>query len=548
MQQAFTAYGRGAWSDAEQLCRAVLKAKADSFDALRLLGIIAAQTGRLREAAGFLADATSANPNDASAHNNLGGVLHGLKRYADALASYERALELKSDLPEAWNNRGVALRDLKRPEAALASYVRAIALRPDYADAYCNRGNAMHDLNRVEESLASYERAIEIKPAYAEAHSNRGTALCDLGRLDEALACYDHAIRLKPDYVDARIYRGDAFREMRRTNEAMQSYDAAISLDPNSAEAHFKKAELLLLTGDYGQGWDLYEWRWKSQFRDENPQFFDYPLWTGAQSVAGKRILIHPEVGFGDYMMFVRYVPLLQQLGAKVVISAPPPLAPLFSTLPGDVSIVGAGQRLADIDFQCPIMSLPRAFKTTLDTIPAAVPYLTVPAERQAYWQRKLGRSKQRRVGLMWSGKANRNIDISVLKNRSIPFSLLEPLMHLPVELHSLQKEFLPSDAAALAEFKQVRTHQDELNDFSDTAGLIGEMDLIITIDTSVAHLAGALGKHMWVMLPYSTDYRWGMRGDGTPWYPTATLFRQPDVSDWTSVIQRIATELSKLQ
>ncbi len=548
MRSAVAAYGRGAWFEAEQLCRDVLKAKGDSFAALQLLGMIAVRTGRLQEAATHLAAAIEANPNDSSVHNNLGGVLHALNRHADALASYERALALNSNLAEAWNNRGVALRDLKRPEEALSSYERAVELKPDYADAYSNRGNAMHDLRRLDEALASYDRAIQIRPDYAEAHSNRGTALCDLGRLDDGLASFEDAIRLKPDYADAYIYRGDALREMRRTTEALRSYDTAISIRPDRAEAYFKKAELLLLTGDYGRGWDLYEWRWKTQFREPNPRFFDYPRWSGEESVAGKSVLIHPEVGFGDFIMFARYTRSLQQRGARVVIYAPPALADLFATLRGNVLIAKAGNNLPHIDLHCPIMSLPRAFKTTLDTIPAEFPYLAVPAEKQSYWRRRLGTPAKRRVGLVWSGKANRNIDISVLRNRSIPLSLLEPLMQLRLELHSLQKDILQSDADVLTKFSQIGTYHNELHDFSDTAALIEAMDLVVTIDTSVAHLAGALGKPVWVMLPYSTDYRWGMNGDKTPWYPTATLFRQPDISDWTSVVHKVATALTNFR
>ena len=545
MRSAVAAYGRGAWSEAEKLCRDILKAKGDSFAALQLLGMIAARSGRLHEAATLLAEACVANPNDASAHNNLGGVQHALKRPADALASYERALALNPNLPEAWNNRGVALRDLKRPEEALSSCERALALKPDYADAQSNCGNALHDLRRLDEALGAYDRAIQIKPGYAEAHSNRGTALCDLGRLDEALAGFEDAIRLKPDYADAYIYRGDALREMRRTNEALQSYNTAIAASPDRAEAYLKKAELLLLTGDYRQGWDLYEWRWKTQFRSPDRRFHDFPLWSGEESLAGKNIVIHPEVGFGDFIMFARYTRRLQELGARVVIYAPPALAELFSTLRGNVLIVEEGNVLPHIDLHCPIMSLPRAFKTTLDTIPAEFPYLAVPAERQSYWRRKLGAQEKPRVGLVWAGKANRNIDVSVLRNRSMPLKLLEPLRHLPLELHSLQKDVLHSDARVLAEFSEIRTYQTELHDFSDTAALIEEMDLVVTIDTSVAHLAGALGKPVWMMLPYSTDYRWGMSGDKTPWYPTATLFRQPDISDWTSIVHKVATALT---
>lgn len=239
---------------------------------------------------------------------------------------------------------------------------------------------------------------------------------------------------------------------------------------------------------------------------------------------------------------------MLEELGARVVLHAPLALVALLSTMEGNVSVVEEGHSIAGVDLQCPIMSLPRAFKTTIDTIPARVPYLAVPPEKQAYWRERLGRSGKRRVGLAWSGKANRNIDLNPATSRSVPLRLLAPLLQLPLELHSLQKETLESDADILSRFEQIRTHHGELNDFSDAAALVEEMDLVISIDTAVAHLAGALAKPLWMMLPYSSDYRWGIGGDRTPWYPAARLFRQSHISDWEGVVWRVASELAGMQ
>jgi hypothetical protein len=297
--------------------------------------------------------------------------------------------------------------------------------------------------------------------------------------------------------------------------------------------------------GDYQQGWDLYEWRFKTKYLEAHSAAINLPLWTG-QSIAGKRILIHSKAGYGDYLMFIRYVPLLKKLGATVIVFAPKPLLSLFSASDTDVQVVDMDGPVPEVDFQCPIMSLPKAFRTTLDTIPADLPYLKAPPEKLAYWRQKLPASEKLRIGLMWSGSPNRNIDKNPLRNRTAPLNAIRSLLDLPFEFHSLQKEPLENDAALLSSLTQIHTHQEELGDFSDTAALIDRMDLVISIDTSVAHLAGGLGKPLWVILPYSSDYRWAAESDKTPWYPNATQFRQNAVGDWENVIQRVKQRLLK--
>lgn len=386
-------------------------------------------------------------------------------------------------------------------------------------------------------------KSLAIAPDQPAALSNLGLVLQKSGRHEEALASYDRAIALKPGYAYAFVNRGFLLAELGRYEEAIASYDSAIAARPGFAGARFGKAEALLQMGDYPAGWELYESRWETKFKAPNPLTTAYPLWTGKEPVSGKSVLIHPEWGYGDFLMLARYIPPLVRRGANVVVCSPPALASVFRQLEG-VRVVLQGAPLPHIDLQCPIMSLPRAFATTIATIPAEMPYLRVPPDKQASWREKLGAPARRRVGLMWAGTGNRNIDSNVARCRSLPLSLLESLLALPFEFHSLQKEIPANDMAALLSLGQVVTHDADLQDFADTAALIRQMDLVISIDTSVAHLAGALATPLWVLLPYACDYRWTSKGESTPWYPAARLFRQSSPGDWAGVVQRVADEL----
>jgi hypothetical protein len=296
---------------------------------------------------------------------------------------------------------------------------------------------------------------------------------------------------------------------------------------------------LKLLLGDYEEGWELYEWRWKDWGRDfVRP--FPQPLWLGDAPIAGKTLLIHPEQGLGDFIQCCRYIPMVEAMGAKVLVEVTAPLVPLISTLKGSFSVVRSGQPLPHFDFHCPIMSLPLAFRTTVETIPANVPYLFADPARKALWQQRLGPRTRMRVGLAWSGNPSHKNDL----NRSMPFRALAPWLALAVDFHVLQKDIRPEDAAALAQFPNVQVHSAELGDFADTAALADEMDLVISVDTSVAHLAGALGRPLWVLLPFNPDYRWFLDRSDSPWYPSATLFRQPALGDWDSVVAAVEAQL----
>ncbi|HEY6832590.1 MAG TPA: tetratricopeptide repeat protein [Pseudolabrys sp.] len=484
--------------------------------------------------------ALALRPDHVEAHYNRGHVLNELKRHAEALASYDRVLALRPDFVEAYSNRGNALNALKRHDEALASYDRALALRPDLAEAHCNRGNASHALGRFDEALVSFERALALRPDYAEAHYNRGATLHELKRYDEALASYDRAIAAKPDYAAAYSNRGASLYELRRFDEALASYDRALIADPDYPEAHWNAASLRLLTGDFARGWAEYEWRWTYERMAPARRDFKQPLWCGTDDIAGKMVLLTSEQGFGDTIQFSRFATGVAARGARVVLEVEKPLQRLMRSLAGPAEVLTKGSPLPEFDLHCPLLSLPLAFGTELATIPAQTPYLSAPASAAATWEARLPRGGRRTIGLSWSGNAMHVRD----KNRSIDLAGLLPLLDVDATFVSVQKDMRPADAALLTERGDIRHFGASLDDFAETAALVAQLDLIISVDTSAAHLAGALGKPVWVLLPRIPDWRWLLDRDDSPWYPTARLFRQDDTATWDGVIVRVREAL----
>jgi len=577
MQRAVAAYEQGEVTEAQRLCRLLLNVKPDYFDALYLSGVIAGQTGRADEAAQLLSRAVSANPGHANAHYARGVALGVLQRPIEALESYERAIALdpdhadahynrgvlqaqldrpalalesydrvialKPDSAEGYNNRGTALAGLHRHAEAVASYERAIALKPDYAKAYNNRGVSLAgNLGRFVDALESYERAIALKPDYAEAHNNRGLALNELNRPADAVQSFDRAIALKPDYAEAFYNRGNAFRDLGRNEEAIDSYQRALALKPDYASAHWNLADTLLLLGDFARGWQEYEWRWKLADRNDGRRDFEQPLWLGAQPLEGRTILLHSELGLGDTLQFCRYAKQVAALGARVVLEVQPPLLPLLAQLDGVALAVPRGAPLPAFDCHCPLMSLPLAFKTDWNSVPADIPYVRSDPARVAAWQERLGRTDKPRVGIVWSGSRSQRND-----RRSMALAEMLPLVRSWAEWIGLQKEVAASDMSVLASCADLRQLGSELADFADTAALVELMDLVVTVDTSVAHVAGAMGKPVWILLPLNAhDWRWMLDREDSLWYPTARLFRQATDGDWANVVSRVSEELMR--
>jgi tetratricopeptide (TPR) repeat protein len=465
-----------------------------------------------------------------------------LKRYEDAIESYDRALAINPAIHEAHYNRGNALKDLKRFQEALDSFEHALALNPHDHETLNNRGSALLGLQRHAEALSSYERALELKPDYAEAHYNRANALKDLQRYVDALQSYDRAIALKPDYAEAFNNRGNLLEDMRRFDEALADYDRAEAIDPNYAAAHWNEGLCRLRLGDFERGWQKYEWGSQSGERVKSMRQFEQPLWRGAEALDGKTILLYAEQGLGDTLQFCRYAAMVGRQAAGVLLEVQPPLKSLLAQIEG-VHVLARGEALPDFNYHCPLVSLPLAFHTKLDTIPAPAQYLRADASRVEVWLRRLGESPKRRVGLVWSGSASHRND----RNRSIPLSQMAQLVSAQFQFISLQKELRRGDEDILRENANIEHVGADLADFADTAALIELLDLVITIDTSVAHLAGAMNKPVWILLPFNSDFRWLLHRDDSPWYPSAKLFRQPAMGDWDSVLARVKRELARI-
>ena len=500
----------------------------------------------LNEALASYDAAIALKPDFAEAFNNRGLALKDLKSLGEALASYDKAITLKPDYAEAFSNRGNLLQELQRFDDALASYDKAIALKPDYAEAFSNRGMALKALNRLDESLASYDRAIALKPDYAEAFSNRGNSQQELNRFDEALASYDRAIALKADYAEALNNRGITLRELSRFDEALASYDRAIVLKPDYAYGHKNRAHCRLLIGGYQEGWSDYEWRWQTkEFASRRPNI-KVSTWQG-EALSGRHLLVFSEQGMGDAIQFARYLPLLAERGCKVTFAAPAKLVRLLRPSLQPVEIVSELSDLRGVDFQVALMSLPHRFNTELTSIPSKVPYLRAEPELEARWKARLG-ERGFKIGIAWQGNPGSRID----EGRSIALKEFVPLSRISgVRLISLQKHAGLDQLADLPKDIEIETLGEDFDNgpdaFIDTAAVMNGLDLIITSDTSIAHLAGALGRPTWVALRHVPDWRWLLDREDCPWYPTLRLFRQPQRDDWASVFSNIERKLHVL-
>jgi hypothetical protein len=412
------------------------------------------------------------------------------------------------------------LRDLGRAADALASCDHALALEPAYPDAWSNRGNALSDLNEPQEAECCYRRALELAPAFADAWNNLGLTQIDLGQHEAALSSYERVLEVNPDAV----------------------------------ETHWNRALCLLQMGDFDSGWRTYEWRWARNRINASRREFAQPLWLGDFSIDGKTILLHAEQGLGDTLQFCRYAALVSKRGAKVVLEVQPELTQLLTTLDGVDQLVEEGGALPHFDCHCPLLSLPLAFGTNLTTIPARMPYLLADADATRRWRDRIdaqmdaSTNGKLKVGLVWAG-GNRPHVAELRKNdarRSMTFGHMAPLLDVPnVQFFSLQKGAAAQQRVGTPAERHVIDYTDALHDFADTAALVANLDLVISVDTSTAHLAGALNRPVWILNRFDTCWRWMLERSDTPWYPSATLFRQPALGDWDSVMHAVRDALA---
>ena len=515
-----------------------LQTDPDFAEAHNNLGNVLRDQGQMEEAARHYLRTIALRPDFAEAHNNLGIVYRSQERLEAARACCQRALALRPEFAEAYNNLGNILCDEGRPEEATACYENALRLRPDYAEAHNHLGVAWRDRGMLDEAEACHQQALALRPDYAEAHNNLAVVYRDRGRFDESQAGLQRALSLKPDYAEALVNLGHTMRSVGKLADARQSYEQALALKPDLVEAQWCLGLIDLLEGHLAAGWRNYETR--HQRKKNRPRSFPRPIWRGTP-LKGERILLHSEQGAGDTIQFLRYVPMVAAAGGAVLLDLPGSLLRLGACLPGVETLVACGDSLPSFDWHCPLMSLPLAFATTLETIPAHTPYLEVPEEALRRAESLSWPDEELRAGLVWSGNPRYPED----RMRSIPLALFEPLLSLDrVRFFSLQMG--PAAAQMAGAGLDISDLKSFISDFADTAALISQLDLVIAVDTSVAHLAGALAKPTWILLPFAPDWRWLQDREDSPWYPTARLFRQPRCGDWQAVIERVRAQLTR--
>ena len=541
MQEAVQLHQQGRLRDAEKLYARALKAQPENFDALHLLGLAKAQGGQMGEAFRLMSAALKINGHAPELLMNFANVLHALKRDAEALDCLDKALALRPGDPDALLNRGNALLTLGRPQEALASFDAVLARNPRHADALLGRGGAHAALGRAQPALADFDAALAL--GHLGASYNRGNALAELGRYAEAVAAFDRALSVAPNHAQAWNNRGNALTALKRHQEAIESFGKAIALQKDYADAHLNRALALLVLGDWPSGFAEYEWRWQRSGMTDTRRGYGKPLWLGEYPIARKTILLHAEQGLGDTIQFARYAPLLARAGATVMLEVQAELKTLLTGLEGVTSCHARGEKLPAFDVHCPLGSLPLAFKTEPATVPAEIPYLRADEAHLAKWRPRIEALPGKRVALAWAGNANHAND----RNRSIDLKLLEPLLALDgVSYLSIQRDLRGNDAEILARHANVSHLGGELSDMADTAAIAALADLTISVDTSVVHVAGSLGRPLWVMLPFAPDWRWTLNGEHTPWYPQAQLFRQAALGDWPSAVATLRAELAR--
>jgi tetratricopeptide (TPR) repeat protein len=540
LEQAFALHQQGRVGEAELAYLALLRRNPRDARVLHLLGLLAAQMGQLSQGEDFIRRACRISPGRFLARRDLGDVLLQSRKFEEALASYDKALALQPDQAEILDNRGTVLRMLNRLEDALASHERALALSPDMTLAWVNRGSALAGLSRFAEALESFGRAIARDPGSALAHSNRGGALHKLERFREALESHNVAVALAPALGHAHVSRGQTLAELGQYGEALSAYEHALSLDPQSAEAQFGRATTLLVMGRFREGWQAYEGRRSRVGADAfHPQ--GHPQWSGREDITGKTLFIEAEQGLGDMIQFCRYASLCADLGARVILTMPKSQIRLLQGFDPRVVLRPRDSWPVDFDFHIPLLSLPMAFNAGEKGFAVRTPYLRAEPEWLEKWRRQIG-TDGLKIGICWQGGPG-NLA------RSFPLAALAEIASRPrVRLISLQKGAGCEQLDGLFSVETLGEAYDAGPDaFLDAAAMMEMVDIVISCDTSLAHLAGALGRPVWVALKFAPDWRYLTGRDDSPWYPTMRLFRQDRPGDWHSAFSKMTAALDRM-
>jgi tetratricopeptide (TPR) repeat protein len=571
LEAALRSLRSGRVESALELFQTAIARDAGSAPARNGLGVALCLASRPQEALAQFAHAIALQADFAHAHANRGNALRALGRHREAVDSYQRALDIGPELPAICHFQGLSFLQMGLPAQALHCFDRSIARDPNFADAYLHRGACCIDLGRFEqalesldravaldpanaivfndrgvalmgcrrpaEALASFERAVQLRAGYATAHAGRATALSQLGRLAEAIGAYELAASLAPERAQTHSDLAAALIKANRLDAALQSCERALACQPDLADAYWNRSQVRLLQGSMAAGWADFEHRLRMS-GSAGSRHAAVPRWTGESPLAGRRILLWSEQGIGDTLQFCRYVPVVRSLGGEVVLQVQAAVKPVLAGLEAVAAIFADDEPVGPCDLQCPLMSLPLAIRAWRADIPADVPYLSADARKSAAWRARLGSG--RKIGLVCSGNPAHRNDA----NRSIALSLFAPLFG-DARFLLLQKEVRAADESWIAKFA-IEDLRADLLDLGDTAAVIDNLDLVICVDTAVAHLAGALGKPLWLLLPWVPDWRWQLGRDDSPWYPTARLFRQPRANDWASVMEQVRAALAQ--
>lgn len=519
------------------------------------LGIALQSSDKMDEAIEAYTKALSLNPHHVDAYNNLGVSLHHKGHMDQAIKVFIKTLSLNPHYADAYYNLGNVLQSQKKFTHAIEAFTKALSLNPEYVDAYNNLGVTLKAQGKADQAIEAYTKALSLNPNHAGVYNNLATALKSQDKIDAAIEAYTKALSLAPQYVDAYNNLGNALYDKGAIDEALRAYAKALSLAPQHADAHWNKALALLLLGKLKEGFEGYEYRWGVEGSLKRfKRTFAEPLWLGKEALGGKTILIHSEQGLGDTVQFCRYIELLAHQGAHVIFEVQKPLVRLLQNLQGVSTLIEKGLPLPAFDYHAPLLSLPHAFGTTLETIPHHIPYIEADQAQIHHWKKRLGEKRALRVGVVWNGgfRANQPELWTANNRRNIPLELIVTLNRADIDFYSLQK-----GEPAQSELKE-RHHElwksdnlfnfmDDVDDFADTAGLISQLDLIISVDTSTAHLAAAMGKPVWLLNRLDTCWRWMLHTEDSPWYPTLRLFRQTAFGDWDGVIQRVKEALDTL-
>jgi tetratricopeptide (TPR) repeat protein len=575
LQKAVHFHKAGRLQQAEEIYHHILHIKPGHADALHLLGLVHGAKGAIQKAKQLIRQAiendlhmpifyvsygdilqreknyTKAidyyrtalimNPNLLQALCNLGNILSETGNHEEAVGCYKKAITINPKLPEAFNNLGLAYQHQKQYESSKDCFKKAIALNKHYFEAYNNLGNLYRDLEEFELAISHYQQALCLAPENTAVNYNIGLVYQKLKKSDKAVPFYYKAIKHSPPMADAHNNLGKYYQDLNLPDKALYHYDKAIELDPKHADAHFNRSLSLLTIGNFEAGWQAYEWRFKlKNWRRIYPHRLTGPQWNGEKFIE-KTLFIHSEQGFGDIIWLARYLPHIKPLGGKIIFETRVELKELLQNVAGIDQVIPMSFKQApeiSYDMYAPLMSLPRILKTTIDTIPATIPYLKGDKAKQAHWATRI-ETKGIKIGLVWAAKTITEYEKSCdLKN------FLPLFKNKNVYFYGLQKGKEASQADKIS--KQIVNFGPDFETFADTAGVIENLDLIISVDTAVAHLAGAMGKPVWVLLSYGADCRWLMERTDSPWYPTMRLFRQSKPSDWTSVIKKISSCLQQ--